>query len=296
MKKIGTHNGIFHADDVFSAAILRRVLGEVDVIRTRNPSLLAECDIRVDVGGKSDEVVDFDHHQRGGAGARRNNLPYASAGLVWRKYGAEICGSTETASRVDEKLIQVIDASDCGVVLSTPKTEGVFGYSVSSAISSINPGWDEDQSEASTTAAFNKAVEIASVILDREISRAKGTESARAVVEGAIADAKDPRVVVLPQFAPWEETVVPGSPLAQYVVFPSMKGEWMCQCVPATLGSFDKRKALPKEWGGLRGADLAALTGVSDAVFCHIGLFICGSATREGAIKLASLAVEAEVK
>ena len=49
----------------------------------------------------------------------------------------------------------------------------------------------------------------------------------------------------------------------------------------------------PKEWGGLRDEALQRVTGVSDAVFCHTGLFLCGAKSKEGAITLARKALEA---
>jgi len=274
------------------------VFGTIDVIRTRDAALLANCDLVVDVGAECDNVRTFDHHQKGGAGCRPNGIPFSGAGLVWRKFGVDACGleGLAVAAKVDEELVQYIDASDNGHSLVEPKTPGLTGYSISAAVSSFNPGWDEDQGADFIDTAFWRAVDFIDTVLGREISCARGVIKAKSVVEAAIAKATDPRIIVLDNFAPWGEVVVPQAPLAQYVVFPSQKGEWMCQCVPDVLGSFNKRKALPKEWGGLRGADLSALTGVADAIFCHIGLFICGSATKEGAIKLASLAVEAEAK
>ena len=81
-----THDGIFHADDVFAAAILRWEFPQVQIVRTRDQRRLAAADLRFDVGGRSDGVTDFDHHQREGAGVRPNGVPYAAAGLVWVTY------------------------------------------------------------------------------------------------------------------------------------------------------------------------------------------------------------------
>jgi len=300
MRKIGTHNGQFHADEALAVAVLRRVLGEVEVVRTRDTAVLAACDLRVDVGGKSDEVGEFDHHQRGGAGARANGIPYASAGLIWRVFGPVAVANLaldlkgrelEVALKVDERFVQYVDASDNGVALTVPKTEGITGFSISAAVASLNPTWQESQEDGVMDALFLKAVDFIDAVLGRVIAAVIGTVQAENVVLAAVASAVDPRVVVLDAFVPWAEVVVPNAPEALYMVYPSRTNEWLVQCVPDVLGSFGKRKALPKAWGGLRGADLATLTGVADAVFAHPGLFICGAATREGAMKLASLAV-----
>jgi uncharacterized UPF0160 family protein len=41
----------------------------------------------------------------------------------------------------------------------------------------------------------------------------------------------------------------------------------------------------------LRGAELAAVCGVQDAVFCHNGRFIAGAGSLQGALRMAELAL-----
>jgi uncharacterized UPF0160 family protein len=81
-KIIATHNGNFHADDVFSVAALKSILPAFKLIRTRDAELINKADIVIDVGGEYDpEAGRFDHHQRGGAGERENGIPYSSFGF-----------------------------------------------------------------------------------------------------------------------------------------------------------------------------------------------------------------------
>ncbi|MCE9517420.1 MYG1 family protein [Candidatus Nomurabacteria bacterium] len=100
-KILVTHNGTFHADDVFATATLSLLLdGNIKVIRTRDPKIIASADYVYDVGGEYNLYKNlFDHHQKGGAGKRENGIPYAAFGLVWKSYGAAICGSHEWRSR-----------------------------------------------------------------------------------------------------------------------------------------------------------------------------------------------------
>jgi len=140
-KTIATHNGNFHADDVFSIAALKRIIPSFKLIRTRDAALIAKADIVLDVGGEYDADTDrFDHHQRGGAGARENGIPYSSFGLIWQKYGLEICqGDQDVANAVDAGLVSTIDAIDCGHV------DGVVqGISLSQTIAMFNPTWQEE--------------------------------------------------------------------------------------------------------------------------------------------------------
>ena len=85
---IGTHNGLFHCDEVVACALLsmfiQNLYGEevdINIIRTRDPSILEKCDICVDIGeGK------YDHHYTGFNEKRdgENGEMYASAGLVFK--------------------------------------------------------------------------------------------------------------------------------------------------------------------------------------------------------------------
>ncbi len=53
------------------------------------------------------------------------------------------------------------------------------------------------------------------------------------------------------------------------------------------------RLGLPERWAGLRDAELAAVSGVADSVFCHLNLFIGGARSFEGAVQMAALALAA---
>jgi len=129
--KIATHNKHFHPDDVFAVATLSIFIKEsFKVVRTRNPLIIKEADYVVDVGGEYDEEKNrFDHHQKGGAGERENGIPYASFGLVWKKYGVSVCGSDEIAKIVEKKIVESTDASDNGVGIIKPIFDGVYPYS-----------------------------------------------------------------------------------------------------------------------------------------------------------------------
>ncbi len=89
--RIVTHSGSFHPDDVFSGALFSILFdGNIEIIRSRDPEIIKTGDYVFDVGGLSDGEKNFDHHQEGGAGERENGIPYASFGLVWKRFGEEI--------------------------------------------------------------------------------------------------------------------------------------------------------------------------------------------------------------
>jgi uncharacterized UPF0160 family protein len=291
---VATHDGSFHADEVFAVSALMLLTGSdgLEVVRSRDPNVLATADVRVDVGFRDDPATgDFDHHQRGFARARDNRVGYASFGLVWEHYGARICGGdAEVARTVDATLVQTVDANDTGQRLTEPIVEGVHPMSVSSVIAGLQPRWDETLDPAQERDRFDQAVALAGGILRREIEAGAAAIRAVKVVRAAIASASDPRVVELPVDAPWKRTLVPEAPEALFVIYPKRQGFGL-EAVPRELGSFDNRRDLPESWAGLEGDALVAVTGVADALFCHAKRFLAVARTREAIGRLAELAL-----
>ena len=66
---------------------------------------------------------------------------------------------------------------------------------------------------------------------------------------------------------------------------------WGVGLVPTGEGQFQDRMKLPEAWAGLRDEELAKVTGVPDAVFCHRALFLAVAKSKEGALALAKLAL-----
>ena len=79
--RLGTHNGIFHRDEVIAITILKIVYEDckTTIIRSRDINKLNTCDVVVDVGGG-----ELDHHIKGFNRRRENGILYASAGLTWK--------------------------------------------------------------------------------------------------------------------------------------------------------------------------------------------------------------------
>jgi uncharacterized UPF0160 family protein len=289
---IATHDGSFHADEVFAVAALSLLGDPPEVVRTRDLAALAAADLRVDVGFRDDATAgDFDHHQRGFDAMRANGVRYASFGLVWREFGSRICdGDAEVAAAIDETLVQTVDANDTGQRLTESLIDGVRPFSISGVIGGFNARWDENVGSEGERARFDAAVALARDVLAREIAGAASGRRAERIVRAAIAAAPDPRVIELSVNVPWKRVLVPETPDALFVIYPKRQGFGL-EAVPAALGSFENRRDLPAAWGGLEGPDLVAVTGVDDALFCHVKRFLAVAASHDGIARLAELAL-----
>lgn len=84
-----THSGTFHADEALAVYLLRKLpdFAQLPLTRTRDPAVINEAHIVVDVGAEYDaEKRRFDHHQRGfdEVFAEGYGTKLSSAGLVWK--------------------------------------------------------------------------------------------------------------------------------------------------------------------------------------------------------------------
>ncbi len=288
--RVGTHSGSFHADEVFALATLRIARGPLEIVRSRDPELLASCAIRIDVGRRYDPATgDFDHHQ-GGVGERLNGVGYASFGLIWQYVGVELAGSPEIAHQVDTAIVTPIDAGDNGQEVYDPKIEGVRPFMVSGMIAAMNPPWDTENGAVAERQAFDEAVDVAEGIIRRELASAQARARAADLVRQALAASSDPRILELPQGMPWKSVVVDEAPDVLLTIAPRTR-DWGLHAVPAASHGFANRLTLPEKWGGLEGEELQLVTGVDDAVFCHAARFIAVARSREGVLALARQAL-----
>lgn len=291
-KIIVTHSGNFHADEVFACATLSLLFnGNVEIKRSRDPEVWAIGDFVVDVGGEYDVARNhFDHHQVGGAGARENGIPYASFGLVWKHYGGQLSRSASVVQVLDERLTQCIDAGDNGVEIFT-KIGEVTPYFIHDTVAAFRPAWNETRT---LDDGFFEALEFAKKIITREIVLAQSEEEGHARTREAYTRTGDKRIIILDNHYPWY-AVLSAFPEPLFVVKPARGDEnmWKVEAVRDDMHSFKNRKDLPLAWAGKFREDLASITGVPDALFCHNKRFIAAAGSQEGAIALAKLAVEA---
>ncbi|WP_461206004.1 MYG1 family protein [Clostridium sp. DL1XJH146] len=286
-KKIGTHDGKFHADEVMATAILNEIF-EIELTRTRNKEKLNELDIVYDVNGG-----ELDHHNVDKK-LRQDEIPYSSCGLVWEKFGRDVIQVKaqnlkedeieDIFNYVDRSLVEGIDALDNGVWID--KTE-IPLMNISTILSGFNPLWYEDNNE---NEQFNKAVEFATAILNNKINFKISVLKAKEKVIKAYENREMKQVLIIDTYCPYIDALkeVDKNEEILFVIFKS-KTNYLLQAVRGKDG--EDIKKLPETWGGKREEELAEVTGVSDAVFCHTGRFIAGAVSLEGTKRLAQIAI-----
>ncbi len=274
-----THSGKFHADDVFSAALLLYLNPEINI--TRGNKVPEEYEGLVfDIGRGQ-----YDHHQKDSR-VRENGVSYAAFGLLWEALGAEILGQ-ELAVKFDETFVQPLDNNDN----TGEKNE------LAILIGNFNPAWD-----AANTGdeEFFQAVSVAGMILENKFERYRGNQRADRRIEEileahekAMAAGDKPKserqILVLPEFVPCQKRL--SETAIAFVIFPSNRGGYCIQPQKKEY-SLNYKCNFPAEWLGLENEELAAATGLKSASFCHKGGFLMSVGTLEDAVNACLISLQ----
>jgi len=291
IKTLGTHSGKFHADDVMATAMLRLLLGNIKVIRTRDEEVLKKLDFVYDIS-----LGEFDHHQLDKE-IRENNIPYAASGLVWREFGSRVIQKFNSEFNeddilsifdyIDKTLVQGIDAIDNGI---DSKSEFKV-TSISDIIQNFNPTWDDDSSKDD---AFEEAVGFATVVIKRIISRQGSVIKARDIVDNGFQNREVNEIMVLKKGCPWLQQLLKIDINSEvlFVISPGDNNtEYKIQTVKKTAGTFEARKDLVESIRGKSSDEINSIIKIDDAIFCHKAGFIASTKSLASAIKIAKLSV-----
>ncbi len=267
--KAFTHAGRFHADDVFSAALLRIL----------NPNIVIERGFKVPLNysGIVFDIGDgeFDHHAKNSP-VRENKVPYAAFGLLWKKYGEQLLPK-EQAQRLDYHFIQPLDLDD----------NTGSGNQLAQLISAYNPAWDSNEDIED---CFEQALNIATDLFRHKIEGLQAINRAENYVNAALENMKN-GIVILEQYAPWKQQLIPDEK-AEFVVYPSQRGGFCAQAVPVSFGSNALKISFPQEWAGMQEQELKVISNLQTLRFCHAGRFLITTQTKEDAISACMIAKE----
>ena len=288
--KVVTHNGVFHPDDVFSAAVLQKVFPGIEITRTRDPAVIDMADIVFDVGRIYDpQTCRFDHHQPG-APVRENGIAYSAFGLIWMEYGKQYCdGDPRLANAVDQRLVQVIDANDNGTQLTTT-TMSVPPFEIFDVLFQLNP---LPRSNEAYDVQYAKAVKLGGEILQRLVQAQKAELAMREYFSERVKHCDDPRYVVLDDPGDYKTVASEYSELLYFVSPDTANNTWGVTAVPTQENMFQSKAPFPQAWAGLEGKQLSTITGIPDAIFCHLKRFYAVAESQKGALELLNQALNA---
>jgi len=248
-----THAGIFHADDVFSTALLRIIF------RDLRPTPVRVFKVPNDYKGLVYDIGfgEFDHHQSE-VPTYEDGTKKASLGLLWDILGKETY-SEEVYTDIRDNLIKFLDENDnTGKVVSM----GGIKHPLADVIGCFNVNWDDEFNDSDSK--FLKAVSVARRILLEKIVSSISYYAGKSVIEEA---PMEDNIKILSKYAPWKE-FVPEECIG--VVHPSLRGGYALQSIDSNI------YPLPKEW----------LEGKPEGcTFVHASLFIASFDTKENAIK-----------
>ena len=292
VKLIGTHDQVFHADDVFAIATLKQVFPNAKIIRTRDKQKLAECDILVDVGGQyNHENLRYDHHQKDFSETHQNGILRSGFGLAWKHYGLYLAKTQYVADKIDDSLVAPIDALDNGQALYGEANYGTSAHTITDFIENHNPIGrnltDDDYNQA-----FFAAVSMASEYLNVLIAKYTAKEADNKIFIELYNNSKNRQIAVLDTALDCGDAAVQ-QPGLLYVVSPRIDGSWNVRTVELDEKSkFVSRLPFPEQWRGLRDAELADVSNVKTAKFCHRTGFLAVAETKQDAILLAEKSIQ----
>lgn len=327
--KIGTHDGVFHCDEVLACYMLKLLPQYKDavIVRTRDMAKLNDCDIVVDVGAVFDHAKKrYDHHQREFNESLSSLRPelgdkykikLSSAGLVYTYYGEDVIKQLVPSDsplaakdleviykKVYQNFIEEIDAIDNGVPIASEEPRYKIRTHLSSRVARLNPEWNS-KSVVNMDEIFEKAMVLVSEEFLHTVNYfMKVWLPARVYVREALDNRfvihKSGQIVEFTERFPWkehlfdlEEEMNIGHEI-KYVIFNDKPNSWRVQAVPVNPTSFVTRKPLHPKWWGVRDEVLSEVAGIANCVFCHSTGFIGGNTTRNGAFAMAVASLESE--
>ncbi|MDF1573311.1 MAG: MYG1 family protein [Bacteroidales bacterium] len=210
-----THNGIFHADEVFAIALISCIHGKLEVVRTRDKKIIdqAKSDPKIfviDVGMVSDPRMKcFDHHQQSQSGQEES-----SVSLVFR-YLFDNQATDPVLSLVYDRLIREINDWDTGKIGKHINSSPVL---LPRIISGYNRADDETQDKQ-----FIKVVNLAREIVRNEFNTSKLLVQGKKIWDRRIRLSESS--VILNEFCPFWRQIQAGKKLIPYILQP-VTGGW----------------------------------------------------------------------
>lgn len=246
------------------------------------------------------------------------DIKLSSAGLIYFYFGEDVIRQLVKKhlnididlkclkviyKKIYESFIREIDAIDNGIPMFDGEPRWTISTNLSSRVGHYNEGWNAKE-PYNAQAQFEKAKKlVGSELLDKITYYIEAWWPAREFVQQAIDQRfnvhDSGEILELEQFCPWKqhlveleiENSIEGIP--KYVLYKGSKeDDHRVICVPLNPESFKLRKALHKDWRGVRDDELQKISEIPDASFCHASGFIGGAKTRDASLQMAILSLK----
>lgn len=252
------HNGLFHADDTLTIAMLRTINPEIKVIRTRDPEIIAahqnkSTSIVADVG-----LGEYDHHQKD-AKVREDGHKYAAAGLVYNDIKEKLFpDNPELQKQFEDIVIKPVEHADNGELDLEEDRNPITRY-----VKSCIPAWNSTGSlEDGLIKALSELTPMIEDIMGNkeilpaltyieELTDKQEKENERAYDEGietmekVYAEVENKQVIELPHPG------IPRSNLCEkdtiFTIYKTLSNQVNIQAVPPEAGSFDQKISIYKD-------------------------------------------------
>ena len=276
---VGTHDGHFHADEITACSLLIvfELVHPDQIIRTRDLNELALCEFVCDVGGIYDpKIKRFDHHQQEYQGS------LSSAGMVLEYLKNEEIITEDIYTYLNDTFVKGVDLHDNGLFSAE-----IGHLTFSQIIQTFNPIHHVHDSKP----YFLEALTFTINLIRRLMKKYEHIVLCREeITEGMKTQAK---LLVYERSMPWIDTFFSeGGELhpAEFLIMPSGENEWKLRGIPPSRDDLMAvRKKQPATWAGKKNEELASVTGIPEAIFCHKQRFISIWKTKEAALKAYAL-------
>ena len=317
VKLLVTHGGVFHADDVFSTALIylckvNKIYTDKNVLDPRTGSYVIDIIDNAYKYGTYDPIVrrydsDIPLDKTVPVVVRTNSIrdaeSYPELTLIYdiggglfdhhqanaklRPDGMKYCAFGLLFSKFGDCLIPdegVRESFYSRYVAPIDDTDnGVGPNPLSSAISAFMPNWNEDNDPESVNKAFADAVLIAVRILSRMILKANATYQATEILESSPTIETDGgKILILREYVPYNTWAFEKGFSA--AVYPSNRGGYNC-CVISDPKAGNICK-FPVDWRGISDENyLKEISGIDGITFCHASGFLIATKTQLSAIE-----------
>lgn len=269
--QVVTHDGIFHADEVFACALLCIAYGRnnVGIIRSRDNKVLEVATQNkdtwtIDVGNSyNPSLLNFDHHMRdfdvtNSFGNKLSSFGMVVEELLRRDFFAEV---KESLLKFSNK----VDMLDNGV----QKAEDLSFLSV------LNSYSDNE------VINFYAALEVAMTYLLSLMNQWKEERIIDLRLNDSLGNMTEDGIIYNTDYIPVDERAN-AVPEAKLVVYKSKAGTFNIQSVNVgETKDFSVRCPTPEAWRGLRDNELIRASGGLPLTFCHVGGFLTVTNTND---------------